>query len=67
MANPAMKQPPTFSTGEPSYFVAARTSGYAPPRALTTSNASCQVEDLSLVFIEVETDASTVRARLNDA
>jgi hypothetical protein len=35
-----MKQPPIFSTGDPSYFVAASTSGNASPTVLTISNAA---------------------------
>src|SRR6187399_3744628 len=40
---PAMKQPPTFSTGEPSYFVAASTPGSVSPTLLTSANASAML------------------------
>jgi len=33
-----MKQPPTFSTGDPSYFVEDSTSGNVSPTVLTGSN-----------------------------
>src|SRR5262245_13434038 len=35
-----MKQPPVFSTGDPSYLVAATTSGSESPTARTSSNRS---------------------------
>ena len=35
-----MKQPPTFRTADPSYFVVASTSGRPSPTALTVSNGS---------------------------
>src|SRR5688500_922844 len=35
-----MKQPPTFNTGEPSYFVAASTPGSCRPTVLTMSNGA---------------------------
>jgi small subunit ribosomal protein S1 len=38
-ARPAMKQPPTFSTGEPSYLVAASTPGSSSPIDRTRSKA----------------------------
>ena len=41
-----MKQPPAFRTGDPSYFVAASTSGRASPSSLTVSKgftAACLV------------------------
>src|SRR4030095_7750876 len=39
-ARPAMKQPRAFSTGEPSYLIAASTSGKVSPTALTAANES---------------------------
>lgn len=47
-----MKQPPTFSTGDPSYFVVASTSGSASPTVLTISNASAGLCPIRLRFIE---------------
>jgi hypothetical protein len=41
-----MKLPPTFSIGDPSYFVAASTSGSVRPTALTAAkmaDAGCRV------------------------
>ena len=43
MARPAMKQPRTFSTGDPSYFVVASTSGSASPTVLTVAKVSTGV------------------------
>src|ERR1700682_1276630 len=40
VARPAMKMPSTLSTGDPSYFVAASTSGNASPTVLTISKAA---------------------------
>ena len=47
-----MKQPPIFKTGDPSYFVAASTSGSASPTVLTNSNGSPGACFVGLRFIE---------------
>jgi hypothetical protein len=56
-----MKQPRAFSTNDPSYFVAASTSGSARPIALTPSNASAGVCVGGLRFIDAQ------YSRLRDA
>ena len=48
-----MKQPPSFSSGDPSYFVVASTSGSAVPIVLTISNASASFCVRGLPFISV--------------
>jgi hypothetical protein len=40
LARPAMKQPATFNTGDPSYLSADSTPGSVSPTDLTTSNSS---------------------------
>jgi hypothetical protein len=47
-----MKQPPTFSTDDPSYLVVASTSGSVSPTALTISKGSACVRFVALRFIE---------------
>jgi hypothetical protein len=47
-----MKQPPSFSTGDPSYFVVASTSGNVSPTYLTISNPSAGSRFFGLRFIE---------------
>ena len=54
----AMKLPPSLSTGDPSYFVAASTSGSASPTVLTMSKASAAVCFVGVVFIEAESAPS---------
>lgn len=49
-----MKLPPTFSTGDPSYFVVASTSGSASPTVLTVSKVSAGVCFVGLRFIEAQ-------------
>src|SRR5687767_9559568 len=48
VAKPAMKLPEAFSTGEPSYFLVASTSGSASPNDLTMSKGSAAIEFLML-------------------
>jgi hypothetical protein len=50
---PAMKAPPRFKTGDPSYFVLSSTFGSASPTVLTISNASARGL-FGFSFIEVE-------------
>src|SRR6266852_9394874 len=52
VARPAMKQPPNLRTGDPSYFVAASTSGSASPTVLTISNRSAGCCLIGLGFIQ---------------
>ena len=47
-----MKQPFSFSTGDPSYFVVASTFGNVSPTALTISNPSVGSCFFGLRFIE---------------
>ena len=47
-----MKQPSSFSTGDPSYLVVASTSGNVSPTALTISNPSVGSCFFGLRFIE---------------
>src|SRR5438046_887048 len=47
-----MKQPPTFSTDDPSYFVAASTPGSVRPTVLTVSNGSAGFCFVGLPLIE---------------
>jgi hypothetical protein len=56
-----MKQPLTLSTGEPSYFVAASTSGRARPTALTVANESAGLRLLDDRFIEALAEELCVR------
>ena len=49
-----MKAPPTFSTGEPSYFVPASTPGSASPTIMTASNVAAGVDFVRLRFIEAQ-------------
>ncbi len=50
VARPAMKLPPTFRTGDPSYFVAASTAGSASPSVLTISNAPAGADLVGCLF-----------------
>jgi hypothetical protein len=56
-----MKQFRTFSSGDPSYFVVASTSGSARPAILTGSNVSAGVCFVGRRFIEAQ------YSRLRDA
>jgi hypothetical protein len=47
-----MKRPPTFSTGDPSYFVVISTSGSVSPIALTIAKEFAAVDFVGLWFIE---------------
>src|SRR4029453_6709363 len=49
-----MKLPPAFSTGDPSYFVVASTSGRASPAVLTLAKGSAGVCLLGLCFIDTQ-------------
>jgi hypothetical protein len=64
-----MKQPPTFSTGDPSYLVVASTSGSASPTVLTVSKASACVCFVGLRFIEAQYSRSrdAIQANLPEA
>ena len=48
-----MKLPPAFSTGDPSYFVVASTSGIVSPSVLTISKMSARVRFGRLRFIDI--------------
>jgi len=49
-----MKQPPSFSTGDPSYFVVTVTSGSPSPTVVTIANASGGFCCIGLRFIDAE-------------
>src|SRR5713226_8580143 len=46
-----MKQPQSFSTGDPSYFVVASTSGSVSPTALTLSKAPARIRFAGIRFM----------------
>ena len=67
-----MKQPPSFSTGDPSYFVVASTSGSPSPTVVTISNASDGFRCIGLRVIDAEyppsrdaTQATSFRHTIN--
>jgi len=63
-----MKLPRTFSTGDPSYFVVASTSGSVSPTVLTVSNVSAGICFVGLRFIEAQYSPSrdAIQANLED-
>jgi hypothetical protein len=60
-----MKQPPTFSTGDPSYLVVASTSGSASPTVLTVSKGSAGVCAVGLRVIETQYRPAAARFKPN--
>ena len=59
VARPARKLPPSFRTGDPSYFVAASTSGRVSPTARTGSNGSIGLDLIGCMVPGMRIDGVT--------